>query len=229
MVPPATTAERTPATQRRRQPVQARSRERIDLIVDTAAALVDSCGAEAVTTTLIAEHAGISVGSIYSYFRDRSAIFDAIVRRSIARLDIVAFEARDRHIGSDFVTASCAVIDAIAELYRTAPGFRSLYLSQFVSPEMLATMQESDEEHVRLLLERMRRDSGQYLDCDDPAMAMRLYVGLVDKGLDLAFRIDPQGDPQMIAETKEAVALYLGALLRPLPASPDSATTEEST
>lgn len=227
MVPPATTAERTSATQRRRQPVQARSRERIDLIVDTAAALVDSCGAEAVTTTLIAEHAGISVGSIYSYFRDRSAIFDAIVRRSIARLDIVAFEARDRHVGSDFVTASCAVIDAIAELYRTAPGFRSLYLSQFVSPEMLATMQESDEEHVRLLLERMRRDSGQYLDCDDPAMAMRLYVGLVDKGLDLAFRIDPQGDPQMIAETKEAVALYLGALLRPLPASPDSATTEE--
>ena len=227
MVPPATTAERTTAPQRRRQPVQARSRERIDLIIDTAAALVDSCGAESVTTTLIAEHAGISVGSIYSYFRDRSAIFDAIVRRSIARLDIVAFEARDRHVGSDFVTASCAVIDAIAELYRTAPGFRSLYLSQFVSPEMLATMQESDEEHVRLLLERMRRDSGQYLDCDDPAMAMRLYVGLVDKGLDLAFRIDPAGDPQMITETKEAVALYLGALLRPLPNSPDSATPEE--
>ncbi|MFM2182491.1 MAG: hypothetical protein RJB61_785 [Actinomycetota bacterium] len=227
MVPPATTVERTSARQRRRQPVQARSRERIDLIIDTAAALVDSCGAESVTTTLIAEHAGISVGSIYSYFRDRSAIFDAIVRRSIARLDVVAFEARDRHAGSDFVTASWAVIDAIAELYRTAPGFRSLYLSQFVSPEMLATMQESDEEHVRLLLERMRRDSGQYLDCDDPTMAMRLYVGLVDKGLDLAFRIDPEGDPQMITETKEAVALYLGALLRPLPTSPDSATPEE--
>lgn len=200
----------------RREPVQTRSRERINAILDVTAALVDELGPDQVTTTLIAEHAEISVGSIYAYFRDRSAIFDAIVGRSILELDRVSFKARDQHLGGDFITASLAVIDAIADLYRSLPGFRALYFSKFVSPEMLAAMQHSDEAHVRVLLARLQYDNAQYLDCDDPAMAVRLYVGLIDKGLDLAFRLDPEGDPSMVAETKRAVTTYLGSLLRPI-------------
>ena len=57
------------------------------MILDVTAQLVDTIGAENVTTTLIAEHARISVGSIYSYYKDRGAIFDAIVTRSIERQD----------------------------------------------------------------------------------------------------------------------------------------------
>lgn len=200
----------------RRTPMQSRSRERISTILDVTAALVDELGPEQVTTTLIAAHAGISVGSVYSYFRDRAAIFDAIVHRAITHQDEAIAATRDRFTGLTFIEASFEVIDAIAHVYRTEPGFRALWFSNLVSPEMLADMRRSDEDNARQVLARMQRNYGAYLDCADPIVAARLYVGLIDKGLGLAFRVDPEGDPQMIAETKQAVAAYLGSYLRPL-------------
>ena len=46
---------------------------------------------------------------------------------------------------------------------------------------------------------------------------MRMYVGVMDKGLDLAFRADPKGKPALIEETKRVARLYLDACVKPLP------------
>lgn len=203
-----------PAT--RRAPVQTRSRERITTILDVTAQLVDRIGPENVTTTVIAEHARMSVGSIYAYFKDRAAIFDSIVTRSIERQDAIITETRERFADLPFQEASFHVIDAIATLYRTEPGFRALWFSNFMSPEMVTEMRRSDEENARTLLERMRTTHRAHLVCPDPMVAARLYVGLIDIGLGLAFRHDAEGDQKMIDETKHAAATYLASYLRPL-------------
>lgn len=199
----------------RRSPAQARSRQRYDRIVQVAAQLVDEVGPERVTTTLIAERAGISVGSIYSYFRHVSAIFDEIVARSIAALETHIRGIRARTDGSDFIESSLEVVDGVVHVYRTAPGFRALWFSQHVSPEMLATMRRSDEEQVRFNLALLHA-SGRTLDFPDPIAALRMYVGLIDKGIDLAFRVHPEGDPLMVEETKRAVRHYLEPHIVPL-------------
>ena len=199
----------------RRSPVQARSKERYDRIIEVTAHLVDELGPDRVTTTVIAERAGISVGSIYSYFRHCSDIFDAIVARSITTLETNIRAIRARTDGGDFIESSLEVIDGVVHTYRTAPGFRALWFSQHVSSEMLATMRRSDEEQVRFNLNWLRA-SGRTLDFPDPLAALRMYVGLIDKGIDLAFRIDPEGDPLMVEETKRAVRHYLEPHIVPL-------------
>lgn len=205
----------------RRDPVQSRSRERMATILDVTARLVDEIGPDQVTTTLIAEEAGISVGSIYSYFSNLEAVFDAIVARSIVTLNHVIADARQHVPPLDVIGGSMAVIDALAEMYRTEPGFRSLWFSTHLSTAMLAEMRDSDELQAAAFLERIH-SVGYRVDSPDEMDTIRMYVGLIDKGLDLAFRLDVNGDDGMIAELKRAVAIYLGANLvqRPTTSTP---------
>ena len=78
-------SENTQAAQRgiepRRVPVQARSRERVERILDAAAQLLNDEGYDAVKTNLIAKRAGVSIGSVYQFFPNRFAIFNALAGR----------------------------------------------------------------------------------------------------------------------------------------------------
>jgi AcrR family transcriptional regulator len=212
--PPARTARAAAAVQAeracagRRQPVQRRGQERADRILEAAAALVDEVGPAAVTTTMVASRAGTSVGSVYAYFRDRTAIYDAIVTRCIDKQVRLSDEVRDAAPELDFFDQADRVIDRSVALYRTEPAYRALWFSSHLSATMVAAMQRSDEQLAHHLLERLRA-SGDDLDTDDPVAAMRLYVGIVDKGMQLAFALDPQGDAAIIAETRRALRRYL--------------------
>ena len=63
----------------RREPQQHRSRQRIADVIEATKQLVVELEPADVTTTLVAERAGVSVAWIYQYFEDRQAIFDTIV------------------------------------------------------------------------------------------------------------------------------------------------------
>lgn len=186
-------------------------------ILDVTAALVDELGPADVTTTMIAERAGISVGSIYTYFDDRAAIFNALVERAIAKHGPIAARIRTELRDSDWFSAADSVIDAIVDLYRYEPGFRELYFSTFLSAEMLDAMRKSDENQAAWLVEQLR-DQNIELVCDDPYAVMQLYVGIIDKGVELAFRRDPAGDGRLIAEMKRAIRAYLEPIMQARPA-----------
>ena len=65
----------------RRLPQQPRARQRIEHVLQTADKLLADEGASALTTTRVAEAAGISVGSLYQWFPDRDAIAEALALR----------------------------------------------------------------------------------------------------------------------------------------------------
>ena len=77
------TDTRTPerGIQPRRQPVQARSRERVEKILDAAVQLLIEDGYDAVKTNAIARRAEVSIGSVYQFFPNRFAIFNALAER----------------------------------------------------------------------------------------------------------------------------------------------------
>ena len=75
----------------RRKPLQARSRESVDAIVDASAQVLEHHGYAAATTNRIAERAGVSVGTLYQYFNNKDEIFDALIEREAASyLDALA-------------------------------------------------------------------------------------------------------------------------------------------
>jgi AcrR family transcriptional regulator len=67
----------------RRVPVQGRSVARVQRMLDACAGLVDEIGYEALTTTLLAERAGVAIGSVYQFFPDKRAIVQALAMRNL--------------------------------------------------------------------------------------------------------------------------------------------------
>src|SRR6188768_2997276 len=69
----------------RNEPVQARSTARLAGLLDAAAAVIDELGYERLTTAMVAERAGASIGTVYRYFPDRIAVLQALAARNLER------------------------------------------------------------------------------------------------------------------------------------------------
>ena len=67
----------------RRSPLQARSNKTVEEILDAASSLLGRIPFEQITTSRIAEQAGISVGALYRFFSEKQEIFDAIAVREL--------------------------------------------------------------------------------------------------------------------------------------------------
>ncbi|TIQ35196.1 MAG: TetR/AcrR family transcriptional regulator [Mesorhizobium sp.] len=63
-----------PSISTRKQPKQARATELVAAILQAAAQVLASEGAQRFTTTRVAEKAGVSVGSLYQYFPNKAAL-----------------------------------------------------------------------------------------------------------------------------------------------------------
>jgi AcrR family transcriptional regulator len=67
----------------RRAPRQERSRQTVEAVLEAVPRVLKRHGARAVTTNRIAEVAGVSIGSLYQYFPDKQAIFQALHERHV--------------------------------------------------------------------------------------------------------------------------------------------------
>jgi AcrR family transcriptional regulator len=67
----------------RKSPSQARSSASVDAILDATIQVLLSVGKERLTTTRVAMRAGVSVGTLYQYFPNKSALLQAALRRHL--------------------------------------------------------------------------------------------------------------------------------------------------
>ena len=68
----------------RRAPAQQRSRDRLERILAVASGLIADRGSDSMRMSEVAELAGISIGSLYQYFPDKSAIIRTLAERFAA-------------------------------------------------------------------------------------------------------------------------------------------------
>ncbi|UYN94201.1 MAG: TetR/AcrR family transcriptional regulator [Enhydrobacter sp.] len=82
--------------------MQNRSAAMVEAILEAAIRILRKDGWAAVTTTRVAERAGVSVGSLYQYFPNRESIAAAIVRQRTRRLLQAVLQAdMERTAGRD--------------------------------------------------------------------------------------------------------------------------------
>ena len=110
----------------RNEPVQARSAARLTALLDAAAAVVDEIGYERITTAMVAERAGASIGTVYRYFPDRIAVLQSLAARNADRTTsrILADLADERH--GDAMAALHGGLSVLVDAFRSEPGFASL-------------------------------------------------------------------------------------------------------
>jgi len=124
----------TSPLQRRRQPSQARGRQRVEALLKATAVLLEELGYDALTTKAIAERAETSIGSFYQFFPNRDAAVAALVDGYEA--DVRAF--LQSHAGDQLGEAGAPIgvewigslVDGLSALYATFPGFHGLWAAQ---------------------------------------------------------------------------------------------------
>src|ERR1700742_604577 len=70
----------------RKSPVQARSTASVEAILEATIQVLLKVGKERLTTTRVAARAGVSVGTLYQYFPNKSALLQAALKRHLAEV-----------------------------------------------------------------------------------------------------------------------------------------------
>jgi AcrR family transcriptional regulator len=201
----------------RRRPVQGRSSQRIDLILDTAAALIDEAGYGALTPTLIARRAGMSGPAIYRYFADTDAVVRALAMRNLERFFVAAEEEVAEQ--DEWKDALAGFVEVYAGMVRHEPGFRWLGLGDGVDRHLLSATESNNRIVGREAAEFM---STRYDTWDRPDFAKHVdvIVELIVALIDRAFDGNDEGDPFYIREAKRLAVGYLDEFLTTVPADP---------
>ena len=203
----------------RNEPVQARSTARLTALLDAAAAVVDEIGFERLTTAMVADRAGASIGTVYRYFPDRIAVLQALASRNLSRvLTKVSDEIIDeRH--SDWLGALDAGFGIFIEAFRSEPGFRGLRVGDVLdlrpaSQERTFNSQVSD----RLLDDLVSRFG--FVDGPELRFRFEIAIEVSDALATRAFARDPHGDEAYLTAGRDLVygmlAEHFGATSREL-------------
>lgn len=133
----------------RREPVQARARERTRQILDTTGRLLEEVGLNDLTTILIAKELGVSVGSLYHYFPNKHAILYAMGEQWLASM-IAALEEMELQdlAGMSLEEFIGELIEQLLAVYREQRGLLPLVQAMWGIPEL----HELDERHDELII-----------------------------------------------------------------------------
>jgi len=192
----------------RRAPVQARSQERVKLLLDTTATLVDEVGIEGVTTGLLAERAKVSIGSVYRFFPDRISLMRALSARNLERFGARYLAEFERLEVGTWQEAMDVTITQFVEMHRSEPGFRALRFGDVIDEQLLDGTESNNgvlaESFAHILTERLGVKG-----TDELRLQVQAATEICDGMLSRAFFMDSDGDQWMIDECRTVVREYL--------------------
>jgi AcrR family transcriptional regulator len=191
--------------------VQQRSAARVERMLESCATLIDEVGYDGVTTTLIAERAGVAVGSLYQFFPDKRAVVQALTQRNLdhfmqtigARLDVATLE--------HWWDAVDLVFDAYIEMYRHVPGFTQIRFGDVVDLRLMDDQRDNNTVIADRLAELLADQFA--LPLTELRLPISVSVEIADGILNLAFRRRLFTEDAVIAEAKRVVRGYLSGHL----------------
>lgn len=115
-----------PQLDTRTEPTQRRSVERLELLLDTAAAIIEEHGLNHLTTSEVAAKSRSSVGAVYRYFPNIDSLLVALANRNIQRYRDRLMERVSEFGLPDWKSLVRQLIRTYADLADTVPGFRAI-------------------------------------------------------------------------------------------------------
>lgn len=159
----ATKEPKTSGRSSRRSPgLQARSRDRIDLILQTAEQLISAQGYEGLKMRELTRMTELPIASIYHYFPSTTAILRALTERHLLEIrEIIAGELETRIGGtrpSSGVPAEVRlIVVAVATHLRANPATPAIWDALRAVPELCSLDIEDTGETARLLMPYIER------------------------------------------------------------------------
>ncbi len=203
----------TQSPSNRHRPLQARSRAKVERILETSAVLLDEVGLEGFNTNLLAGRAGVGMQAIYRYFPNKTSILLALLegvrnaeREWVGDLTLLSE-------GGDWRSAVRTTILNYYERAAERPGFAALRNAARASVDMQAADSElsaSLEDQLALGLMQIGVD----LEPQKLALVCRNVLEASTRILDIALA-EPHN--QAIATVDELTNMIIAYLERYVP------------
>ncbi|ESW61845.1 MAG: TetR family transcriptional regulator [Rhodobacter sp. CACIA14H1] len=144
-----------PSTTPARPPLQHRSKQRVDRILDAARELIAIRGCAALTMRDLAQESGMTPASIYRYFPNRAAVLERL-GEDYARLfiDRLLAALEDRSLTREgFVVRFRTLIDEFYALHLRDPVLRDIWQGVLVDKALSGIARRTRDTGVRLLMD----------------------------------------------------------------------------
>ncbi|MEM7138370.1 MAG: TetR/AcrR family transcriptional regulator [Myxococcota bacterium] len=208
----------------RKAPRQARARATVEVLLEATAQVLVERGYAGLTTTRIAERAGVSVGTLYQYFEGKAELVRTVHQRQVAR----AFDALAHKALS---TEALAIAERIEQMLRALLEVKSARPS--LSMALHATMLELDGpaylertiSQTQSLVGSVLENHADDLRGVDLDLAAFVLTNAVDGVIEAAIATDRLADPHLIEALTRLVLGYLDGASAKLRVSGSNATS----
>ncbi|WP_424982055.1 TetR/AcrR family transcriptional regulator [Labedaea rhizosphaerae] len=198
-------------TSLRRRPVQQRSAQRFERMLDACAELIDELGYDGVTTTLIAERAEVAVGSLYQFFPDKRAVVRALTERNLERFMAGVLARLEEAELTEWWDAADVVFDVYVQLFREIRGFSQIRFGDIVDMRLMDDERDNNTVIADRLADLITDRFG--VTSDEIRLPLAVAVECADGILNLAFRRKLYDVDTVVAEARKIVRGYLSGKL----------------
>jgi AcrR family transcriptional regulator len=194
-------------------PRQARARETVGRILDTAAVLLDEVGLDGFNTNLLAARAEVRVRTVYRYFPNKSAVILALAERVVSEWDAWALdELAKLDEGGDWRTAVERATRGLLQRVRELPGHAAIRRAMRAVPELYSLDQRDNVRLAEAYARALQRVAPEL----ELARARRIARCLIESTaaiMDVALEQSPASARGLIDELVRMQLAYLEAIL----------------
>jgi len=213
MSAPPTSPLLAPGLERRAHPAQARARQTIDHILETAAVLLDEVGVDAFNTNLLAERARIGIRTVYRYYPNKLAILVALMERIGGEWAWAdgAFE-RMADSACDWRAAWQSLAESYIHGAERSPGWIAIMSALRALPELRQIAREQADLAATQFAESLRRRGAHGSDVE---LRRRVHLVMEVGGqlIDRAVARDGKVPEDLVRELARMQHAYLAPVL----------------
>ncbi len=192
----------------RREPQQERSTRRLASFLDAAADLFVEVGFEAATMTAIAERTGASIGTLYHYFPDKLAVASALLSQYVLEIEAHWSPLVAKAHTLTYQQFADLFIECITEFVQHRPA----YLKLLAGPTRFRR-DPAARRALRVAIADAFRAKNPSLSSEQALLSANVALQIVKGMTNLYTEVTPKEKPQVAAEFKKALTLYLGTIL----------------
>ena len=137
----------------RRTPQQGRALEKVGLMLEAATRILDKHGLAALTTNRVAEVAGVSIGTVYQYFNDKSELLDALAEREVQALSDSVLAALSGPAPTEPGGRVRALVRAVLDAYGGRTGVHRLLVDHMLATRGATPLPGMREAVVKMMSE----------------------------------------------------------------------------
>lgn len=191
-----------------RVPRQQRSRERVDAILEAARTLIVRKGSSGLKIQEIAEEAGVTAGSMYQYFPNKSAILRALAERYFRKFrDLVEQSLPDSPPDTETAVQLLeSLLQQFFEMNVSDPVLRDIWLSISANRKLRDIDLQTNQYNAQLIFDALR-----HLFPEDKWPDLKRYFLLIVSITPSTIRLALGSEPEECAKVIEVAKRMISA------------------